>query len=798
MKPKKSKKYPLEQVAFRYFLLVTAFATLAVVIFTRAAFLMFGETHDYWMEVSKQFKKNHIEIPAKRGNIISADGQVLATTLPEYRMYMDFMSWETDSVNRMRDQLRRDRLLYLKMDSICEGMHRLFPDINPEEFRKHLLAGRAKKSHHWPLYKPRVTYIQYRKVKEIPLFRLSQNSGGFHVEKYLKRKTPFGALAHATVGLYDEERDDKHTHKALMTGLEQSFDSVLRGTPGVAHREKVMSRYIEKVDTFAQDGCDIVTTLNVSMQDLVEKVLGDQLKSLDAEVGMCILMEVETGDVKAISSLTRVREGVYREVDNRALYSRREPGSVFKPMSFMVAFDDKKIDLNDGFNVGGGVREMYGRKMRDSDWRKGGRNRWISAVECIKYSSNVGVSALIDAAYRSHPEKFVEGLDRIGIRTDLKLPFREYMPPVIRYPKKDKHGHWMKSAPNLPAWSNTALPWMSIGYETQIPPIQTLTFYNAVANGGKMVKPRFVKAIMRGTEVVQEFPVEYIHANRPDKMMCSKDALKKVQTCLEAVVQKYDCTGKDVYTKSFPIAGKTGTAQIWEKGGNSGKYIISFAGYFPANKPQYSMIVCIEKPFPAYGGSMCGPVFKKIAETIWARNFRADPRSARDTTATRDHLPVMRGGNLHALGNVLDELNVGYTRNYDKNEGLVWGRNTSETPQSALLTSDGHNQTKKSETLTMPDVRGYGLRDAVYRLERMGLKVRTSGHGRVVRQSIAAGKAVRRRDVVDIVLSTDEKYKDPEPAPVKPDSAHKDSAKTTEVAKPATEPAKPATAPAHH
>lgn len=764
MKKKKQKFYSSDQVAERYSKLIVMFVILAAVIFGRAAYLMFGAPHDYWMEVSKQFKKNHIEVPAKRGNIISADGQVLATTLPEYRMYMDFMSWETDSARRVSDQLRRDRMLYLKMDSICNGMHRLFPDIDPQEFRQHLLEGRAKKSHHWQLYKKRVTYIQYRKVKEIPLFRLSQNRGGFHVEKYSKRKTPFGRLAHATVGIYDEERD------GLMSGLEQSFDSILRGTPGVAHKEKVMSRYIEIVDTVALDGCDIITSLDVSMQDLVEKTLGDQLKSLGADVGMCVLMEVKTGDVKAISSLTRVGDGVYREVDNRAISSRREPGSVFKPMAFMVGFDDGKINLNDGFDVGGGVREMYKRKMRDSDWRKGGKNRWISAVECIKYSSNVGVSALIDRAYHAHPEQFIAGLDRIGIRTDLKLPLKEYRPPYIRYPKKDQYGHWLN-------WSNTALPWMSIGYETQIPPIQTLTFYNAVANGGKMVKPRFVTAVMRGNEVVKEYPVQYVHPNRKGHMMCSEDALKKVQTCLEAVVQKHDCTGKDVYTKKFRIAGKTGTAQIWGKGGNTGKYIVSFAGYFPADNPQYSMIVCIEKSFPAYGGSMCGPVFKKIAETIWARNLRKDPRANRDTTATRDHLPVMRGGNLNALSDVLDELNVSHT-GYNQREGIAWGRNTSSSPLHAELTNDGHNQTKKSDVLTMPDVRGYGLRDAIYRLERMGLKVHTSGYGRVVRQSIPAGQTVKRRQEVSIILSTDPKYKDPEPEQ-KPDSTqHSEQAAT--------------------
>ena len=758
-KKKKAASFRSDLVMHRYFGLVVLFVLIAAAILLKASLLMFGSSHDYWMEVSTRFKKNNVTIPAKRGNIISADGQVLATTLPEYRMYMDFLTSEPDSAQRVKDQLRRDRMLYLKMDSICQGMHRIFPDIDPDKFRDHLLAGRAdkKRGHHWLLYNKRITYIQLCEVKKLPLFRYSANYGGFHTEEYLKRKNPFGQLARATIGIYDEERDDKD-HKALSSGLEWAYDSLLRGKPGVSHREKVMNRFVPIIDTLPENGCDVITTFDVGMQDLVEKTLGDQLKNLDAKVGMCILMDVKTGDVKAMSSLTKVGDGVYREIDNRAVYSRREPGSVFKPMAFMVAFEDGKLDLNDGFDVGSGVREMYKRWMRDSNWRRGGTNRWISAVECIKYSSNVGVSALIDRQYHQHPEQFIAGLDRIGIRKDLKLPLREYRPPYIRYPKKDKYGHWTN-------WWDTALPWMSIGYETQIPPIQTLTFYNGVANGGKMVKPRFVTAIKRGTEIVQEYPVEYVHPDRPNHMMCSESTLKKVKTCLEAVVGKTDCTGKDVYTKKFPIAGKTGTAQIWDNTGKTNCFIISFAGYFPADNPQYSMIVCIEKGGVAYGGSMCGPVFKKIAETVWARNNRANPATTRDTTSTRSHLPVMRGGNLRTLTDVLDELNVGYTRDFASSDALVWGRNTSGTPQTAVLTGDGHNQTEKSPKLTMPDVRGYGLRDAIYRLERMGLKVRTTGRGRVVRQSVAPGQAVRRRQQIDIILSTDEKYKDPEPVP---------------------------------
>lgn len=768
---KKKRTYSSDQVATRYIFLVILFVLLAFVIFGRVAFLMFGPSHDYWMEVSKQFKKNNIELPAKRGNILAADGQVLATTLPEYRMYMDFMSWETDSARRIKDQLLRDRMLYLKLDSVCSEMHRLFPDIDPAQFRQHMLAGRARKSHRWLLYPKRVTYVQYKEVQSLPLFRLDRSQGGgFDKEEFLKRKNPFGQLAHATVGIYDEERD------SLRTGFEAWFDSYLRGTPGKAHKEKVMNRYVPITDSVAIDGCDVVTTLDISMQDLVEKTLGDQLRSIGAEIGMCVLMDVKTGDVKAMSSLSRCRDGEYRELENRAVTSRREPGSVFKPMSFMVAFEDGEINLNSAVNVGCGIREFNGKKMRDSNWNKGGYGRALSAAEIIKFSSNVGVSVLINDHYAKDPGRFVEGLDRIGIRSDLGIPVKGYKAPNIRMPQKGRDGHYVN-------WSATTLPWMSVGYETQIPPIQTLAFYNGVANGGKMVKPRLVSVIKRGDEIVKEFPVEYVIPDSRDNMMCSEATLAKVKTCLEAVVGKAQCTGKDVYTKRFPIAGKTGTAQIWEGGHFSGRYIVSFAGYFPANNPQYSMIVCIEKAAPAYGGSHCGPVFKRIAETIWARQIRANLKLACDSTEHRTDMPIMRGGNLNALSQVLDELSLRYSSSFDPNM-LEWGRNSSSTPKAAALTSDGHNQTKKSKVLTMPDVAGYGLRDAVYRLELMGLTVKASGSGRVVRQSIPAGQKVSRNQQVELILSTSEKYKDPVPA--SPDSAAK-PAPDTAATKPTEE-----------
>lgn len=742
---KKNRKYSSDAVAGRYSKLIVIFALLAVVIFVRAAFLMFGQPHDYWMQVSEQFKKNNVPIEAKRGDILAADGQVLATTLPEYKLFMDFMSWETDSVMRIKDQLLRDRMLYLKLDSVAQGMHELFPDIDPDEFKQHLLRGRAAKSHHWQLYKKQVSYVDYKKAMELPLFRLSRiQGGGFDKEEFLKRKHPYGALAHATVGVYDEERD------SLRTGLEEMFDTYLRGKPGRGHMEKVMNRYVPITDSMAIDGYDVVTTLDVAIQDLVEKTLRNQLCALSADIGMCILMDVKTGDIKAMSSLSRWSDGDYREVENRAVTSRREPGSVFKPMSIMVALEDNEINMNSSVNVGNGIHEFYGKKMRDSNWANGGYRCALSVPEIIKVSSNVGVSVLINQHYGKNPKKFVEGLDRIGIRTDFHLPIKGYKAPYIRYPES---GHW----------SATTLPWMSVGYETQVPPIQTLAFYNGVANGGKMVKPRLISAIKCGDEVIEEFPVEYVIPDSRGNMMCSEKTLKNVQACLEGVVGRARCTGKDVYTKRFPIAGKTGTAQIWEKGKFTGKYIVSFAGYFPADNPQYSMIVCLERPAPASGGSMCGPVFKRIAESIWARNIYADIATTRDSTIHRHDLPIMRSGNLNALSSVLDELGLGYNRGYNQSDNILWGGNTSQSATSATLTSDGHNMTKKDRALKMPNVEGYGLRDALYRLERMGLKVTVKGTGHVVYQSVPAGQSVKRGQEISIALASNSRHKEGDP-----------------------------------
>ena len=706
----------------RYCVVLALFVFASLIILVKTAYIMFVQ-HDYWMAVSTKFESRFKPLAATRGNILSADGQVLATSLPEYRIYLDPMSWEPDSARRVKDQIVRDSILTTKMDSMLTGMKRIIPDLDIEKTRAAILKGRAQQKHNISLYPKRVTYIQLTELKKVPLLNLPIGKSGFTTEEFRRRKNPYGRLAIRTIGNLRSENDE------ALNGLELAFDSVLSGKPGVCHRQKVANRYINLVDTPAVDGCDVVTTIDVGMQDLTEKVLGNQLRAIGARAGMCILMEVQTGNVKAMSSLSRLENGNYAEIDPRAVTNMMEPGSVFKPMSFMVAMDDGKINMNTTCNTGNGIREMHGRKMRDSDWRKGG-NGVLTVPEIIKKSSNVGVSTLIDNAYASNPDQFVSGLQRI--MEDLHIPIPGYKKPRIRY-RRD----------NPDRWYGTTLPWMSIGYETQIPPISTLTFYNGVANGGKLVAPRFVTEVRRGNEVVQEYPTVVLR-----ERMCKPEVLRNIQICLEGVVGKNTGTGKLAYSKNFAIAGKTGTAQIWSKEGFASNYLVSFAGYFPADRPRYSMIVCIEKGAPAYGGIHCCPVFKKVAEGVMAKNRKTDYKAAIDTTALRTVPPMMQNGNLVTLSQVLNELQVPHRNNYRTSEGLAWG---APAHQGTIMLNN------ETSSKGLPSVIGYGLRDAVYRLERMGVKVKVTGMGRVVAQSLPAGTPIKPKMVVKIALSMEHK-----------------------------------------
>ena len=698
----------------RYFFIILVMGLIGVAIIVKAGIVMFAE-RQYWKDVADRFVKENVIVHPSRGNIISADGKLMASSLPEYKIYMDFIAG-----GRVKDSLLAD-----SMKIICQGLHKIFPDMSAVAFKAHLQKGRKKGSRSYLIYPDRISYIQYKEVKKLPIFNMSKYKGGFHELVFNQRKKPFGSLATRTLG--DVFAD---TAQGAKNGLELAYDSILKGKNGITHRQKVMNKYLNIMDVAPQDGLDLVTTIDVGMQDIAEKSLVDKLKELNASVGVAVLMEVQTGEVKAIVNMTKCKDGNYREVKNNAVSDMMEPGSTFKTASFMVALEDGKITPNDGVDTGNGQKLMHGRVMKDHNWARGGY-QYLTVPEILMVSSNIGVSTIIDNAYYNNPEKYVKGLYRVGINADLHIPIKGAGKAHIRMPNKDN-------------WSKTALAWMSIGYESQIPPINTLAFYNAIANNGVMVAPKFAKGVMKNGEMIQEFPTEVIK-----KSICSERTLKQIQTILQRVVS--EGLAKPAGSKQFHVSGKTGTAQISQGSGGykSGpvNYLVSFCGYFPSEAPKYSLIVAIQKPgLPASGGLMAGSVFSKIAERVYAKNLSTDLSLAVDSNSVV--IPNVKSGEINDTKYVLDALKIQNRVQFTpvSNGKKLWGT-TQQSSNSVLITE------KMALRNFMPNVIGMGAKDAVYLLESKGLKVSLSGMGKVQSQSIPQGARIIKGQTVTIQLN---------------------------------------------
>lgn len=350
----------------RYFFVILLMALIGVAIVVKAGITMFAE-RQYWQDVADRFVKENVTVKPNRGNIISSDGKLMASSLPEYRIYMDFMSGEKDEKRRQKDQARRDSILNANMDSICIGLHKIFPDKSAAQFKAHLKKGRQAKSRNYLIYPKRISYIQYKEVKRLPVFCLNRYKGGFKEQAYNQRKKPFGSLAARTLG--DVYAD---TAKGARNGIELAFDTILKGRDGLTHRQKVMNKYLNIVDVPPVDGCDLISTIDVGMQDICEKALVDKLKELNASVGVVVLMEVSTGEVKAIVNMMQGKDGEYYEMRNNAISDMLEPGSTFKTASIMVALEDGKITPDYVVDTGNGQMPMYGRVMKDHNWHRGG------------------------------------------------------------------------------------------------------------------------------------------------------------------------------------------------------------------------------------------------------------------------------------------------------------------------------------------------------------------------------------------------------------------------------------------
>lgn len=677
----------------RFRIIFLGLCLLGIYIVSCALYTMLTK-REYWTEVSKKFIRENINIPAKRGNIYDCKGRLMAGSVPEYRLYMDYVVIDKDSAARCKAQFWRDSVFDATLDTIAEGLARIFPNKNrsytenTKWFRNRLLEGKKRRSHAWRIYPRNATYIQYKECKELPLFRETAYKGGFYTDEIMQRKHPYGSLASRTLGSL---RVDSNAAK---NGLELSYDTILRGKDGVSHSVKMRNKRVQVTDIDAEDGHDLISTIDVDIQDMAEKALVAKLKEpmVNGILGMAIVMEVPSGEVKAIVNMHRGKDGNYYEMKNSAVSDLMEPGSTFKTASMMLAMDDGHATLNTKVDCNKGIFPMHGRQMKDHNWHRGGYGV-LSFSQILEYSSNIGVSRIIDEAYRDNPQRYVDGLRRLGIGIPLDLPFVGKGEPRIPQPNS-----------KIRYWSKSDLPWMSIGYVTQQPVISTLAFYNGIANGGKIVRPKFIKAEMKDGQIIREFPTEVLV-----EQMCKPSTLKDIQFCLNNVVSIG--LGKKAGNggKLFQVSGKTGTAQVASgtKGYHSGttRYMVSFCGYFPSEAPKYSCIVCIVKDgLPASGGGQCGPVFSQISQFIMAQTVE------RDASELADSLSVF-------------------------------------TPTNKAARSEADNNLEK-----VPDVRGMGAKDAVYVLKKRGIRVTVQGVGTVKSQSIAPGTAVTKGQKIMLVL----------------------------------------------
>lgn len=660
---------------------------------------------EMWLEKGKVMNLKVEKIEANRGNIMAADGSLLAASVPLFNLRVDAGNTHYN-----------DEFFYENVDSLAYRLADLFRDKTRSEYKQMLVKGR-KANNRYLLLKRDITYAQLKKVRKFPIFRLGKFKGGIIAEPKSKRVLPYQWLAFRTIG-WDKEGENNDI------GLEGAYSSILEGESGSRLMQRIGSGAWrptnEENEIEPQNGKDIITSIDINIQDVAEDALMRQLIANEADHGCAVLMEVNTGFIVAIANLGKNKEGLYEEKFNYAIGESSEPGSTFKLASLLAALDDGLLSLSDTVNTEDGTTRFANRTMRDS--HKGGYGR-ISVARAFELSSNVGISKVVHKAYKDQPQKMIDKFYDMRLNQSLGLDIPGEGKPQI----KDTHHKY---------WSKVSLPWMSIGYEIALTPLQTLTFYNAIANNGTMVKPQFIKEIRSAGIVTQKFEPVILK----DKIVKNQSTIDQARKLLEGVVQKGTAT--NLKNSVFKIAGKTGTAQIAQnnKGYNKSNYKASFVGYFPAENPKYSCIVVINNPTKGvyYGGSIAGPVFKEIADKVYATRMMPD-------TIVTDSLPQYEIK--HAAGSYHD---LAYLLKYSK----LKFEQSDMTDYIKIQTEDSATVVKPliNNGNTMPEIIGMGARDAVYILESAGIKVKIVGKGKVKKQSLSPGVAIKKGTVCVIEL----------------------------------------------
>ncbi len=646
------------------------------------------------------------KIKASRGNIFSDDGSLLAISMPLYNVYMDLS---------VIDQ----KIFNSKINSLSVSLHNLFGDKSASEYENYLRSSRLKEKNKYVKLKNKITHNELRQMKTFPILRLGKFKGGLIVEERLNRENPFGLLAKRTVGLLRE---------ANPIGLERAYNQTLSGIDGWQLKQRIAKNFWRNEDSelnsLPKPGSDIVSTINIDIQDVAQKALKKALKFHDADWGTVVLMEVESGHVKAISNL-KYESGDFDEYYNHAIAEHSEPGSTFKLASILAGLEDGFYSLSDSVDTENGTYQFYDKIMKDS--RKGGYGK-ITIGEALVKSSNVGVSKIINKSYKNNPQSFINRIYKMGLCTpiDLEIPYPNNL--LIKQPGKS-------------GWSGVTLPWMSIGYSLRISPIHMLTFYNSIANDGVMVKPLFTSKILKDGQKVTEHSKEIINP-----AICSKSSINEIIPYLIDVVDKG--TAKNIRNNNYKIAGKTGTSLI-AYGKNSEaenkRYRASFVGFFPAQKPKYSCIVVVYNPKENgfYGSDVAAPVFKEISDKIYATDISIHEQIPQQEFVK--DFPYLSQGKTDEAQIVLNYLNLNYNTTQSK-----WMIQNYSTDQ---LNLNRRNIDNDFENGIMPNLYGMNLMDAIFLLENAGLKVSFSGSGHIINQSVKKGMSISKHEEIKLQAS---------------------------------------------
>lgn len=677
----------------------------SVAILVRIFILQFPEG-EKWKSMAESMGLQVMKVKATRGNIYSDDGSLLATSLPFYRIAMDPVLPASD-------------LYKSHIDSLCLLLSRHYGDQSAAQYRRKIDQARKERKRYIILNREEIGYQDKKKMENWPLVRNGRLKGGIMFEKIEKRFRPFSHLGYRTVGSTDGENRGT-------VGLEYSFDHFLAGRPGEALFQKMSGGgwkpVFDGTEIRPVNGYDIQTTINVNLQDVAETALLKGLEQHRADYGVAILMEVETGEIKAISNLSRNSDGDYYERYNYAVGSQgsREPGSTFKLASMIALLEETNIKLTDTVDTGNGTMKFYKETMKDH--KPGGYGK-ITVQEVFEKSSNIGVAKLVTQHFGNNPSKFINVIKGMGLAVPIDFQMVGEGVPYIKDPSDS-------------SWSGISLPWMAHGYELKMTPLQTLTFYNAIANNGKMIQPIIVKAVLNDSRKLETYEAEVINSR-----ICSKSTLKEVKLMLEGVVERG--TAINIKDERYGIAGKTGTAKKVINGKYTNRYYTSFVGYFPADEPRYSCIVVIDEPkgYQIYGSDVAAPVFKEIADKIFALELDMHEELPDNRVEFAGVFPVIRGGKKEELQLIAEEL----------------GLPNEEKGEATWVKTDVVNQTVQwkpndPKSNIVPDVRGLSLRDAIYLLENAGLRVTVEGRGRVDRQSLTPGSRFNRGSAIKISL----------------------------------------------